>query len=875
MKLQHKLIAVFVAVITSIASYAYDCKVNGIYYDLDQAEKTAAVTYKKQRKASYKDTVSIPATITYNNIQYTVTSISNYAFCRSDALTQVVIPNTVTEIGESAFEDCKALLQIDIPQSVTKIDASAFSKCISLKQIDIPRSVTELGADAFWNCESLSRVDLPSSITKIGVGTFENCDALTSVDIPASVNEIGTGAFSKCYSLARVNIPASVTRIGEWAFWLCSALKQIDIPQSVAEIGENAFRDSGLTSVCLPASVKKLGKNAFAANYNLKTVVLLNPEAEGLEAAFLPPSVHDKSPIDKVVIPDGVPLNVNFSSAKIIAFTEFKLSSAGSLDAFIASMPFETWEQYYAKHHKKSPYNGSLSDIEADISAQIDKWQKKGEFESTSAWQQRVNEKTHQQKIDSLKSVYTTRANEVNKAYADEYNRLQREYEELYKRHYKELTDEYYAYHAGKAKKEFAGQTFELSAPYDPDNQSFLINTSSMGDILLPIPVADAPSFKSNWNSIRTRIEPVYVPDGDGVVLNKVIFTNNGKEYVYDSHTEAKYAVIDINYNFSPVQISDIDLDGMSIAANSIPDLPETQTVGKKAADAISVRNVAPEKKSMSVGTGTSAPAVAKAAPAPASDIDRNIPAGSRTSDRTFALVLANENYRRESAVPYAANDGRVFAEYLKKTLGVPDDNIQLVLDGSLNDLKFGLNKLSQICGAFPGEASVIVYYAGHGIPDESSKDAYLLPVDGYGSDPSTGFSLADLYKRLSEMPARQTTVFLDACFSGSERSGNMLRSARGVKIKPKAPTIGGNMVVFSATMDDETAYPYDQENHGLFTYFLLKKLQETKGNVSLGELADFIITKVKQTSILKNDKIQTPTVTASPLAPGWQNAKL
>lgn len=846
MKLQHKLTAVFAAMITSVASYAYDyCKVDGIYYELHEDEKTAMVINKKTGKSSYKGTVNIPETFIYNNTLYTVTSISDGAFNSCETLTKVVIPNTITKIGRLAF------------------------RLTGLTRIEIPESVTEISEGAFSECKALSQVHIPESVTEIGEGAFQGCDNLSQINIPESVTEIGERAFSGCDILSQINIPKSITKIKRAAFGWCQSLKIVEIPESVTEIGGQAFYDCNLVSVYLPASVALIGKGAFAYNPRLKKVIVSNPNIKINEGAFH--GCH----IDEVVVPDDMAANTDFGDAKIIRLTDYKMRTIHSLCEYLESDPFETWEQYYAKHHKKSPYNGSLSDIEADISAQIDKWQKKGEFESTSAWQQRVNEKTRQQKIDSLKSVYTTRANEVNKAYADEYNRLQREYEELYKRHYKELTDEYYAYHAGKAKKEFAGQTFELSAPYDPDNQSFLINTSSMGDILLPIPVADAPSFKSNWNSIRTRIEPVYVPDGDGVVLNKVIFTNNGKEYVYDSHTEAKYAVIDINYNFSPVQISDIDLDGMSIAANSIPDLPETQTVGKKAADAISVRNVAPEKKSMSVGTGTSAPAVAKAAPAPASDIDRNIPAGSRTSDRTFALVLANENYRRESAVPYAANDGRVFAEYLKKTLGVPDDNIQLVLDGSLNDLKFGLNKLSQICGAFPGEASVIVYYAGHGIPDESSKDAYLLPVDGYGSDPSTGFSLADLYKRLSEMPARQTTVFLDACFSGSERSGNMLRSARGVKIKPKAPTIGGNMVVFSATMDDETAYPYDQENHGLFTYFLLKKLQETKGNVSLGELADFIITKVKQTSILKNDKIQTPTVTASPLAPGWQNAKL
>ena len=554
-----------------------------------------------------------------------------------------------------------------------------------------------------------------------------------------------------------------------------------------------------------------------------------------------------------------------FANSKITRLSELKLRSGCTLAEYTKMLPFEDWESYYQKRHTVAPYNFDASVIGTSISADIEKWQKKGEFESTAAWKERVNERTRRQRIDSIKSDYTDEARYVNKVYTEEYNRLQIEYEAAYNKHYKDVVDKYYGYHTEQAKMKFLEQSISLNAPYDADNQSFLINTSSVGDILLPVPLSDAPSFKSDWNAICKGIRPVFVPDGDGVSLNKVIFYHNGKEYVYDSRTEAKYAVTDINYNFAPVEISDIDIEGIDIAVNNLPEMPAMQTIGKHAAnDAISVKKVAPERKLVSAGSSNGK-----------SDVDRNIPVAGRINERTFALVVANENYRREVSVPFAANDGIVFAQYLKKTLGLPDENIQLVVDGSLNDLKFGLNKLSKICGAFPGEASIIVYYAGHGVPDEDSKDAYLLPVDGYGSDMSTGLSLRELYALLGEMPSKHTTVFIDACFSGAVRSGDMMMSARGVRIKPAQPIVGGNMVVFSATMDDETAYPYYSENHGMFTFFLLKKLQDTKGDVTLGTLADYIITKVKQTSILKNDIIQTPTVTASPLAPDWQNVRL
>ena len=71
-------------------------------------------------------------------------------------------------------------------------------------------------------------------------------------------------------------------------------------------------------------------------------------------------------------------------------------------------------------------------------------------------------------------------------------------------------------------------------------------------------------------------------------------------------------------------------------------------------------------------------------------------------------------------------------------------------------------------------------------------------------------------------------------------------------------------MVVMSATKDDETAAPYDKEKHGLFTFYLLKKLQDTGGNVTLGDLSEYITTEVKRNSVLVNGKSQTPSTNVS-----------
>ena len=260
----------------------------------------------------------------------------------------------------------------------------------------------------------------------------------------------------------------------------------------------------------------------------------------------------------------------------------------------------------------------------------------------------------------------------------------------------------------------------------------------------------------------------------------------------------------------------------------------------------------------------------------PSSDVDIDIPTNDVSNIKTFVVIFANENYQEVDPVEYALNDGETFKKYCKSVLGIPEKNIHLRKNATKNNMIAELAWLSGVADAYNGEAKFIVYYAGHGVPDEKSNTAYLLPVDGLATNPATAYSLADFYKELSSLNAANVTVFMDACFSGSQRGNGMLASARGVVITPREEAPAGNMVVFSAAQGNETAYPYKEMGHGLFTYFLLKKLRDTKGDCTLQELGDYIRTNVKQQSIVVNNKSQTPGVSASQLlSDNWKTMKL
>ena len=136
--------------------------------------------------------------------------------------------------------------------------------------------------------------------------------------------------------------------------------------------------------------------------------------------------------------------------------------------------------------------------------------------------------------------------------------------------------------------------------------------------------------------------------------------------------------------------------------------------------------------------------------------------------------------------------------------------------------------------------------------------------MDVNASNLSDAISLYDLYGKLSTTGARRVTVFLDACFSGGGRDAGLIAS-RGVRVTPKRDVLTGNLVVFSATTADQTALPYKDKSHGMFTYFLLKKLQESQGQCTYSELFNYLSKNVGDNSLRINSKEQTPEVNTAP----------
>ncbi|MBR3613538.1 MAG: leucine-rich repeat domain-containing protein [Bacteroidaceae bacterium] len=285
---------------------AHDFEVDGIFYNItNSANKTVMVTFSGLTPETvaneYTGSVVIPATVTYNDITYSVTRIGDYASRNCTGLTSVTIPGSVTSIGGSAFYGCTGLTSITIPNSVTSIGSGAFGACTGFASVTIPGSVTSIGPYAFQNCTGLISITIPNSVTTIQDNAFNGCSGLTAVHIsdlaawcgidfgnyeanplyrghnlylngelvtnlviPNDVKTIKDHTFAGGVCFTDVTIHSGVTSIGVYGFLDCPGLSEVTIPNSVTTIGDNAFwNGTGLRKITIGNGVAKIGSSAF------------------------------------------------------------------------------------------------------------------------------------------------------------------------------------------------------------------------------------------------------------------------------------------------------------------------------------------------------------------------------------------------------------------------------------------------------------------------------------------------------------------------------------------------------------------------------------------------------------------------------------
>lgn len=399
----------------------------------------------------------------------------------------------------------------------------------------------------------------------------------------------------------------------------------------------------------------------------------------------------------------------------------------------------------------------------------------------------------------------------------------------------KEAQEEYLA----SMVKKLPQDQVEIIGEYDSDNETYRISSKNANkEMLVHVPIRDAQEFRTTFASIQKEPRWVIMNDSIGVSNYQFVMAQ-GQSYAYNDKESLKWGIPDVEYRFDPISIDKSALN-MGYAQGQ---------------QRISVKSLMRQK----------------------SDVDINIPSAMQVCQNKFAFIVANEVYENEPAVDFAFNDGAIFRDYCINALGIPSKQVTFIPNATLNQMKRVVNQMRETAGAYEGEAELIFYYAGHGIPDETTREAYMLPSDGFHQDKSSGYKLHNLYAELGALKCKSVLVLLDACFSGGKRGGGSLNAgSRGVVLRPRPESASGKLIVISAASADQTANPYPEQGHGIFTYYILKKLQESSANVSLGDFYSYLKTNTQKRSIVETRASQTPTISVAPtLSSLWRTMKL
>ncbi|MFN8257628.1 MAG: caspase family protein [Bacteroidales bacterium] len=335
---------------------------------------------------------------------------------------------------------------------------------------------------------------------------------------------------------------------------------------------------------------------------------------------------------------------------------------------------------------------------------------------------------------------------------------------------------------------------------YDPNSQTFKINIPDLQEVVISVPIDKAPSFKENWSGNSFKNQEFTLIDGEWKLVSFEI-EDPSQNYIarYDSQ---------IANNYDPTNQFAFDLKDFEI---SIPDL----SVVKQNNIPASTVEIDPYS------------------------IKTDLPVTGMVQPDAIAVVIGNALYQKTDPVNFAINDAQLMKLYLTNVLGFKEGNIIFTMNATKAEFEglfgTGTNYKGKLFNYIkPNISDVFIFYSGHGAPDPETKDAYFLPSD---CDPAylelQGYALKTLYGNLAKLPARSTTVVLDACFSG----GGVLKNISSVRIKPNDTEENiPNSAILSSSGGVQVSSWYNEKRQGLFTYFFLKAIHDFKNSDKNGD---------------------------------------
>jgi len=244
-----------------------------------------------------------------------------------------------------------------------------------------------------------------------------------------------------------------------------------------------------------------------------------------------------------------------------------------------------------------------------------------------------------------------------------------------------------------------------------------------------------------------------------------------------------------------------------------------------------------------------------------------------RSNPNQWALLIGVSDYPGTiQDLKFPGADARSIKDLLISSAGFAEDRVRLLTDDGVGEARATKQNIFAAIDQYlaprvqPGH-EIIIFLAGHGVVRGIGAEAksYYLPVDidvqTKEALESTAIDMEDLSRKLSALKASQFTVFYDACredpFPGRGLKGNTLTdvTARILTLTPtrlpESRTEPPTSVIFYACQIGERAYENAKLQHGVFTYYILRGLQELAarpdGGVDAGRLAGYLRENVRK----------------------------
>ena len=237
-----------------------------------------------------------------------------------------------------------------------------------------------------------------------------------------------------------------------------------------------------------------------------------------------------------------------------------------------------------------------------------------------------------------------------------------------------------------------------------------------------------------------------------------------------------------------------------------------------------------------------------------------------------WAAVIGINDYHHVQKLDYARNDASAFADYLQTNLDIEADHLFELYDGQATKRNIQSLLGTQIRSKAGREDTVIIFFAGHGAPEESETsldgdgiEKYILPCDANTTDHyTTAIPMDEIARIFRRIKAERVILLADCCYSGQTGGRTILSKTRANISDAFLDRLskGKGRIIITASSASEVSKESDDLKHGYFTYYLLKGLKgaadvDRDGFIDVNEISSYLNREVPKATGQKQHPVK------------------